>query len=71
MHAGFGKHWLKEILVLGDRPHLTPEAVHARCSQLVNSLVATATPDEVDDLKRRSQDLLSKASRGLPPGKPS
>lgn len=66
MHAGFGKHWLKEILVLGDRPGVTPEAVQARCSQLVNSFVATATRDEMNDLKQRSQDLLSKASRGLP-----
>lgn len=71
MHAGFGKRWLKEILAHGDRPGLTPEAVNARCSQLVNSFVATATPHEVDDLKRRGHDLLSKASRGLPLGKPS
>jgi uncharacterized ferritin-like protein (DUF455 family) len=68
MHAGFGKHWLKEILALGDRSGLTPEAVHARCSQLVDLFVATATPDEVNELKQRSQDLLSKASHGLPLG---
>jgi len=66
MHAGFGKHWLKEILALGDRPDLTPDAVHAHCSELVDSFVMAATPDEMKDLKQRSQDLLSKASGGLP-----
>ena len=63
MHAGYGKHWLKQILALGDRPALTAETVNRQCLQMIERFVATATPDEVRALRRRSDDLLAKASR--------
>ncbi|HLV87081.1 MAG TPA: DUF455 family protein [Candidatus Sulfotelmatobacter sp.] len=66
MHAGFGKHWLKEILALGNYPGVTPDQVHTRCSKFVNAIVATATSAEIRPLRERSGELLRLAARGLP-----
>ncbi len=63
MHASYGKYWLKQILALGGRPALTADAVNRQCSQLVESCVASATPEEVRALKHCSDDLLAKASQ--------
>jgi uncharacterized ferritin-like protein (DUF455 family) len=63
IHAGYGKHWLRELLtVRGEDPHAY-DAVRERCGQLVSDSVATATPKEVSEIKDVARRLIDKATR--------
>lgn len=59
IHAGYGKHWLKELLaVRGDDP-ARYDAIREKCGELVRATVASATPDEVAAIKRVASDLIA------------
>jgi len=63
IHAGYGKHWLRELLIVrGEDPHAY-DAVRERCGQLVSDYVTTATPKEVSEIKDVGQRLIDKATR--------
>ena len=64
LHAGYGKHWLKELLrVRGEDPAAYDE-VRERCGKLVSDYVATATAKEIADLKAVAGALIAKAQGG-------
>jgi uncharacterized ferritin-like protein (DUF455 family) len=63
MHAGYGKHWLKELLAArGENPQ-SHDRIRQRCSELVADFVKTATEDEIAEIKRVASNLLAQASR--------
>jgi uncharacterized ferritin-like protein (DUF455 family) len=61
IHAGYGKHWLKELLAVRGADPSGYEAVRQRCGQLVSDYVRTARPEEVAELKRVANALIRKA----------
>ena len=62
IHAGYGKHWLKELLrVRGEDPSAY-DLIRERCGQLVKDYVGTATTQEIADIKRVAGSLLAKAA---------
>jgi hypothetical protein len=63
MHAGYGKHWLKELLVIRGQDSNAYDQIRERCEKLVSDYVKTATASEIADIKRVAGVLLSKASR--------
>jgi len=63
MHAGYGKHWLKELLVIRGQDPAAYDQVRERCEQLVSDYVSTATAQEVADLKKVAGALMTKAAR--------
>jgi uncharacterized ferritin-like protein (DUF455 family) len=63
MHAGYGKHWLKELLAVRGEDPTAYDQVRERCQKLVSDFVATATPNEVANIKRVASALLAKAQR--------
>jgi len=66
IHAGYGKHWLKELLVVRGEDPANSEAVRHRCGELVRACVATATTEEVAAIKRVANGLIAKsAARSL------
>jgi hypothetical protein len=76
MHAGYGKHWLKELLAVRGEDPAAYDQVRERCERLVRDYVGTATAQEVADIKRVAEALLAKARRtnvgaGAPPVRPS
>jgi uncharacterized ferritin-like protein (DUF455 family) len=62
MHAGYGKHWLKELLAVRGEDPAAYDQVRERCEQLVRDYVATAKAPEVADLKKVAARLLVRAS---------
>ena len=63
IHAGYGKHWLKEILtVRGEQPQIHDQ-IRERCGQLVADFVKTATEQEIADIKKTANALIAKAGR--------
>ena len=66
IHAGYGKHWLKELLVVRGEDPANSEAVRHRCGELVRACVAAATTEEVAAIKRVANGLIAKsAARSL------
>jgi len=63
IHAGYGKHWLKEVLAARGGDPSSYELVRERCAQLVTDYVRTATPQELVELKRVANALIEKASK--------
>jgi hypothetical protein len=63
MHAGFGKHWLKELLAVRGEDPAAYEHVRERCGTLVSNYVGTATAQEITDIKSMAESLLAKAGR--------
>jgi uncharacterized ferritin-like protein (DUF455 family) len=63
MHAGYGKHWLKELLVVRGENPATYEQIRKRCEQLVADCIATATTEEVTALKATASSLVNNAIR--------
>jgi hypothetical protein len=63
MHAGFGKHWLKELLATRGEDPTAYERIREHCGTLVTENVSTATPQEIADIKRVATSLLAKAAR--------
>ena len=62
IHAGYGKHWLKELLAAGGEDPANFEAVRDRCGASVRACVATATPEEVAAIKRVASSLIAELS---------
>ena len=62
MHAGYGKHWLKELLTVRGQDPGAYEKVREYCEKLVRDCVATATPEETADIKKVAAAVLAKAA---------
>jgi hypothetical protein len=73
MHAGYGKHWLKELLAVRGEDPAAYDQVRERCEKLVRDCVSTATAQEICDIKKVAAALLAKAGlktsvgAGVPP----
>jgi hypothetical protein len=65
MHAGYGKHWLKELLVVRKEDPAAYDQVRERCGQLVSDCVSTATADEVAAIRKVAGALLAKAKASM------
>jgi uncharacterized ferritin-like protein (DUF455 family) len=64
IHAGYGRHWLKELLVArGNQDPNAHEQVREHCEKLVSDYVSTATREEVAGIKKVAAALLAKAAR--------
>ncbi|MGC1200714.1 MAG: DUF455 family protein [Candidatus Acidiferrales bacterium] len=63
IHAGYGRHWLKELLAVRGQDPSAYEQVRERCMQLVRDCVATATPEEVAGIRKVADALIAKAAR--------
>jgi len=68
MHAGYGKHWLKELLAARGEDPAAYDQVRERCEKLVRDYVGTATGHEVADIKKVADALLVKAEQVLKVG---
>jgi len=62
IHAGYGKHWLKELLAVRGEDPAAYERIRQRCGQLVSEYVSTATAEEVAAIKKVAGALLAKAA---------
>ena len=65
IHAGYGKRWLKELLAVRGQDAEAYDEIRVRCGELVRDYVATATPDEIVDIKRVASNLIQKASNRI------
>lgn len=63
IHAGYGKHWLRELLQVRGEDPAQSEAVRARCGELVRACVATATPDEIAAITKVANSLIAEMGR--------
>jgi len=63
IHAGYGRHWLKELLVVRGQDPNAHERVREHCDKLVSDYVSTATPEEVAGIKRIAGAIMTKAAR--------
>src|ERR1700730_15996969 len=63
MHAGYGKHWLKELLAVRGQDPAEYDKVREHCEKLVRDCVSTATLQEIADIKTVAAALLDKAGR--------
>jgi hypothetical protein len=63
MHAGYGKHWLKELLAVRGQDPTAYDQVRDRCEKLVSAYVDTATADEVAGIKKVALALIAQAQR--------
>ncbi len=61
IHAGYGKHWLKELLVARGEDPSAHDQVREKCGQLVKNYVATATEKEVRDIRKIASILMAQA----------
>jgi uncharacterized ferritin-like protein (DUF455 family) len=61
IHAGYGRHWLKDLLAIRGEDPAAHEQVRERCEKLVSDYVRTATPEEVADVKKIAAALMAKA----------
>jgi uncharacterized ferritin-like protein (DUF455 family) len=61
MHAGYGKHWLKELLAVRGQDPTAYDQVRGHCEKLVRDYVSTATRDEVSAIKRQASALIARA----------
>jgi len=62
IHAGYGKHWLKEVLTVRGEDPANYEAFRHRCGELIRAGVATATTEEVAAIKRVANSLIAKSA---------
>jgi hypothetical protein len=65
IHAGYGKHWLKELFALRGQDSAAYDQVRVRCEKLVSDYVSSATAQEVTDLKQVAGALITKAADRL------
>jgi hypothetical protein len=63
MHAGYGKHWLKELLSARGGDPAAYDQVREHCEKLVSTYVHSATPAEVSNLKEVASALIVKGNR--------
>ena len=62
IHAGYGKHWLKELLALRGEDPGAHDQIRERCSRFVSDYVSTATSTEVADIKKVAAALMATAA---------
>ena len=62
IHAGYGKHWLRELLAVRGEDPGAYDSVRERCGQLVAEFLATVTPQEISEVKDVAQRLIDKAA---------
>jgi uncharacterized ferritin-like protein (DUF455 family) len=62
MHAGYGKHWLKELLAARGKDPAAHDQIRERCGKLVNDYVGTATEEEVAGIKQIAYALIARAA---------
>lgn len=60
MHAGYGKHWLKELLAARGQDPGEYEKIREKCGELVRNYVSTATAEEIAEIKRVAAALIKK-----------
>ena len=65
IHAGYGKHWLKELFTVRGQDSAAYDQVRVRCEKLVSDYVNTATAEEVTELKQVAGALIDKAADRL------
>ena len=65
MHAGFGKHWLKELLAVRGQDPAAYDQVREHCEKLVRDVVSTATAQEIADINTTAGALLAKAAQNI------
>ncbi len=65
IHAGYGKHWLRELLALRGEDPAADDQIRERCGKLVHDYVATATKQEVASIKKMASALMEQAAHGL------
>jgi uncharacterized ferritin-like protein (DUF455 family) len=63
IHAGYGKHWLKELLAVRGEDPAAYDQIRERCGKLVSDYVCTATPQEITEIKRVAAALTEKATK--------
>jgi uncharacterized ferritin-like protein (DUF455 family) len=63
IHAGYGKHWLKTLLAARGEDPAAHDHVRERCGKLVSDYVATATGEEVADIKKIASALMAQAAQ--------
>jgi uncharacterized protein DUF455 len=61
IHAGYGKHWLKELLAVRGEDPAAYDRIREQCGKLVSDYVDTATPEEVADIKKIAGAILARA----------
>ena len=62
IHAGYGKHWLRELLIARGEDPAAQEQIRERCGKLVSDYVATATQEEVSSIKKIAGALMERAT---------
>jgi uncharacterized ferritin-like protein (DUF455 family) len=60
IHAGYGRHWLKQLLAVRREDPANYEAIRLRCGELIRACVATATTEEIAAIKRVANGLIAK-----------
>jgi Protein of unknown function (DUF455) len=63
MHAGYGKHWLKQLLAARGQDPAAYDQVREHCEKLVSDYVGTATAEEMDQIKKVANALIAKAAQ--------
>jgi hypothetical protein len=63
MHAAFGKRWIAALIAARGLPPDTFDQIQQRCGALVEATVATATPEEVADIRVVAERLLAHAEQ--------
>ena len=63
IHAGYGKHWLGELLAVRGEDPSAHDKVRGRCGKLVSDYVATATAEEVAAIKKIANALMTQAAQ--------
>ncbi len=63
LHAGYGKHWLKELLTVRGEDPTAYDQVRERCGQLVSDCVSSATAEEIAAIKEVAGALVARARK--------
>src|SRR5712692_901004 len=63
IHAGYGKHWLRELLAVRGEDPAAYDQIRERCGKLVSDYVATATEGEVTGIKKVASALMAQAAQ--------
>jgi uncharacterized ferritin-like protein (DUF455 family) len=63
IHAGYGKHWLRELLAVRGENPAAHDQIRERCGKLVSDYVATATEGEVTAIKKIAGALMTQAAQ--------
>ena len=61
IHAAYGKRWLTALIRTRGLPPDSFDQIRRRCEELVTATVASATPNEIADIRLAAQRLLAHA----------